>query len=177
MTSRYLFLIIFLCSMMFESCTHKQEAKPVVAIGEKETRDKLIEVNKQAVKVENDQIDRLIADSNWKTTESQTGLRYQIIEKGKGAKVSTGNVVRFEYSVHLMDGKEIYSSKKSGIKEFKVGSGGVESGLEEGILYLRVGDKARFIIPSYLAYGLTGDQDQIPPKATLIYTVTLIDSK
>ena len=56
-----------------------------------------------------------------------------------------------------------------------LGSGGVESGLEEGILLLKLGDKARFIIPSYLAHGLSGDQDKIPPKATLIYTIKIID--
>jgi len=46
--------------------------------------------------------------------------------------------------------------------------------LEEGLLLLHQGDKAKFIIPSHLAYGLLGDQKQIPPGATLVYDVELI---
>ncbi|HOI87851.1 MAG TPA: FKBP-type peptidyl-prolyl cis-trans isomerase, partial [Lentimicrobium sp.] len=71
-------------------------------------------------------------------------------------------------------GDEIYNSDKDGLKEFLIGRGGVESGLEEGILLLRVGDKAKFIIPSHLGFGLLGDQNLVPPKSTLIYDLELI---
>jgi len=109
--------------------------------------------------------------------KTATGLRYFIIEKGNGPVAKEGKTVRFEYEVKLISGDIIYSSDQSGTKDFTIGSGGVESGLEEGILMLRVGDKARFVIPSYLAHGLSGDQGKIPPKATLIYTVKLIELK
>jgi len=58
-----------------------------------------------------------------------------------------------------------------------VGHGGVESGLEEAVLLLHAGDKARIIIPSHLAYGLVGDDDKIPARATLIYEIELIELK
>ena len=57
---------------------------------------------------------------------------------------------------------------------FKVGFGGVESGLEEGVLLLRTGDKARFIMPPHLAHGLIGDGDCIPMRAIIIYDVELV---
>jgi FKBP-type peptidyl-prolyl cis-trans isomerase FkpA len=51
----------------------------------------------------------------------------------------------------------------------------VEAGLEEGILLMHKGGKAKFILPSHLAFGLIGDQNKIPGKSTLIYDVNLID--
>jgi FKBP-type peptidyl-prolyl cis-trans isomerase len=79
--------------------------------------------------------------------------------------------------VRLIDGSEIYSSDQSGNKEFVIGRGGVESGLEEGILLMRQGDRAKFIIPSHLGFGLLGDQDKVPPKSTLIYDLELLELK
>jgi FKBP-type peptidyl-prolyl cis-trans isomerase len=59
-------------------------------------------------------------------------------------------------------------------KTFLIGQGGVESGLEEGILLLQEGDKARFIMPPHLAHGLIGDRDKIPARATIIYDLELV---
>jgi FKBP-type peptidyl-prolyl cis-trans isomerase len=66
-----------------------------------------------------------------------------------------------------------YTSGNLGEKKFSVSQGGVESGLEEGILMLRVGDKARFIMPPHLAHGLLGDQKKIPPRAIIVYEVEI----
>jgi len=173
--SQRLLIVVFLLSLL--SCGHKQEKKTEKINGQKVLAEKLIEANKQSVAVENEQIEKLLATSTWKMTETATGLRYELLEKGHGHKITTGNIVRFEYAVKLLTGENIYSSDKDGPKEIKVGSGGIESGLEEGLLYLRGGDKARFVIPSYLAYGLTGDQNKIPPKSTLIYNVKITDIK
>jgi FKBP-type peptidyl-prolyl cis-trans isomerase len=171
-------LIIPLClSFCFTACHDKKDAVEINKLNQNQVTEKLLDANKASIEIENTQIDKLIKSSGWKMIETPTGLRYQIIEKGNGQKTSFGKLVRFEYEVKLFSGELIYSSMKSGPKEFSIGSGGVESGLEEGILLLRVGDKARFIIPSYLAHGLSGDQNRIPPKATLIYTLKLIDLK
>ena len=50
----------------------------------------------------------------------------------------------------------------------------IESGLHEGISYMKEGDRAKIIIPSYLAHGLIGDLDKMPPLATIIYDIRLI---
>ena len=52
--------------------------------------------------------------------------------------------------------------------------GGVESGLEEGILLMKTGGKAKFILPPHLAYGLPGDGKKIPARAILVYDVELL---
>ncbi|MHC1773936.1 MAG: FKBP-type peptidyl-prolyl cis-trans isomerase [Lentimicrobium sp.] len=139
--------------------------------------ESLLYANKQAVKEENEQINRFISRYKWHMKETGSGLRYDIYLQGNGTKAETGKTAILKYSVRLIDGTEIYSSEKSGNKQFVIGHGGVESGLEEGILLLRVGDRAKFILPSHLAFGLLGDQDKVPPKSTLIYDLELLELK
>jgi FKBP-type peptidyl-prolyl cis-trans isomerase len=171
-------LVAFLCMALgVMACDNKKDVPGANPLSQAQVTEKLLEANKAAIVTENEQIDKLIVRSGWDMSETPTGLRYQFMERGKGAKTVSGRLVQFEYDMKLISGEEIYSSKQTGSKEFRIGSGGVESGLEEGMLLLKVGDKARFIIPSYLAHGLSGDQDRIPPKATLIYTVKLIALK
>jgi FKBP-type peptidyl-prolyl cis-trans isomerase FkpA len=172
----FLTLLIF-AWLSFVSCHNNKNTGAPNLLSQEQVTEKLVKANKAAVELENAQIEKLIDSAGWKMIKTPTGLRYMILEHGKGSKTVTGKTVHFEYEVKLLSGDIIYSSTQNGQKEFKIGSGGVESGLEEGILLLRVGDKARLVIPSYLAHGLSGDQDKIPPKATLIYTLKLIDLK
>jgi len=109
--------------------------------------------------------------------ETGSGLRYHIYEKGTGEKVVSGKTAVLNYTLRLLTGDVIYSSEKDGQKIFRVGRGNVESGLEEAILLMRVGDKAILILPAHLGYGLLGDSNKIPPKCTLVYDVELADLK
>ena len=104
-----------------------------------------------------------------------TGLRYWIYKKGNGKKAENNKIAKFNYTVKLLTGDVIYTSEISGPKEFLIGRGRIESGIEEGILLLRVGDRAKFIIPSHLAFGLQGDQNMIPAKASLVYDIELLE--
>jgi len=81
------------------------------------------------------------------------------------------------YKTWLINGNLIYSSDELGQKIFKIGKGGVESGLEEAILMMHVGDKARLVIPSHLAFGLLGDNNKIPPRSTVVYDIELVTLK
>jgi FKBP-type peptidyl-prolyl cis-trans isomerase FkpA len=165
------FVIIF--AVFVNSCRNNQtEEKPQPKA--KEIEASLIFANKQSLKTEEQQIQDLIERYNWRVSETGTGLKYLIYKNGDGKKVEEGDRVTLDYSVTLLNGMQIYSSNESGPKQFLVGKGGVESGLEEGILLLNEGDRAKLILPSHLAFGLTGDQDKIPPKTTIIYDVHLL---
>jgi len=112
----------------------------------------------------------------FETTES--GLRFQIIQKGDGAKAEKGNQVAVHYKGMFADGTEFDNSYKRGNPiEFPVGMGNVIAGWDEGIQLLKVGDKARFVIPSNLAYGTSGAGGVIPPNATLVFDVELMNVK
>ena len=110
--------------------------------------------------------------------ETESGLRYQIIQKGEGAKAAAGNTVSVHYKGMFADGGVFDSSYKRGNPiEFPVGMGNVIAGWDEGIQLLQVGDKARFVIPSHLGYGAQGAGGVIPPNATLVFDVELMDVK
>ena len=135
----------------------------------------LIEVNKILVDKDNELILKYIERHNWKMEQTRTGLWYMIYKKGTGEKAVTGKNATIDYRIELLDGTLCYESDNSDPKTFRVGQGGVESGLEQGILLLREGDEAKFIMPPHLAHGLLGDENKIPPRAIIVYDVKLID--
>mgnify|MGYP000465814545 FL=1 len=110
--------------------------------------------------------------------KTDSGLRYQILQKGTGAKAAKGKNVSVHYKGQLSDGTVFDSSyKRKEPIDFQLGVGQVISGWDEGITLLNVGDKARFVIPSNLAYGERGAGGVIPPGATLIFDVELMAVK
>lgn len=109
-----------------------------------------------------------------KTTKS--GLKYVIIQEGKGENPKTGDVVKVHYSGFLKDGKKFDSSvERNEPFQFTLGQGQVIKGWDEGIALLKPGAKAKLIIPSELGYGPNGAGGVIPPNAELIFDVELID--
>lgn len=104
-----------------------------------------------------------------------SGLRYKMIQKGNGAKAEKGKQVSVHYEGSLLSGDVFDSSyKRNSPIDFQLGIGQVIPGWDEGISLLKVGDKARFVIPSDLAYGSAGAGGVIPPNATLIFDVELM---
>jgi FKBP-type peptidyl-prolyl cis-trans isomerase len=107
--------------------------------------------------------------------KTNSGLRYKIIQKGNGPKAEKGKTVSVHYEGALTNGQVFDSSyKRNQPIDFTLGVGQVIPGWDEGIGLLQVGDKARFVIPSHLAYGSTGAGGVIPPDATLIFDVELM---
>lgn len=170
-----IFRLFFVLSVLIvvASCSNRQPKDTPVGDNES-TQEKLMKANKYLVNKDADIIRGYIKRRNWDMQISKAGLWYMIYQNGNGAKASLGKTVTFYYKVWLLDGTLCYSSEESGAKRFRLGQGGVESGLEEGMLLLKVGDKARFILPPHLAYGLVGDGNKIPERAIILYEVELI---
>ena len=108
--------------------------------------------------------------------KTASGLFYKITKAGEGAQPEKGAEVTVHYKGTLVDGTVFDSSyqRKEPIK-FSVGVGQVIPGWDEGILLLNKGAAARFVIPSHLAYGAQGAGGVIPPHATLVFEVELVD--
>ena len=109
---------------------------------------------------------------------TSSGLAYKIIKKGTGAKAEAGKTVSVHYTGKLSNGTKFDSSyDRNQPIEFELGRGRVIKGWDEGISLLNVGSKATFIIPPDLAYGARGAGGVIPPNATLIFDVELVEIK
>ncbi|MBK7027944.1 MAG: FKBP-type peptidyl-prolyl cis-trans isomerase [Bacteroidales bacterium] len=167
-------MMLLVSTMIFSSCSQTHVEKNGVLPGNNQLNEEIINANKKVVDLEDQQIKNLIKRYGWKMIETGTGLRYMINQEGNGEKPVIGDIATINYEIRLIAGEVVYSSKESGPKTFRIGSGGVEGGLEEAILLLRVGDKAKIIMPSHLAHGLIGDQNRIPGKATLIYDLEFV---
>ena len=111
-------------------------------------------------------------------TKTSSGLQYVILEEGNGEKPHKGDNVSLHYSGFLVDGTMFDSSYgRNEPFEFPLGAGRVIKGWDEGVALLSVGTKAKFIIPSHLGYGSRGAGGLIPPNATLIFEVELLEIK
>jgi FKBP-type peptidyl-prolyl cis-trans isomerase FkpA len=140
-------------------------------------RRNMLEVNAILIDTEDQEIKDFIQRHGWEMEETGSGLRYMIYEPGNGPGAQKDQIAVFHFSLSLITGDLIYTSENDQPAEFRIGRGSVESGLEEAILLLRVGDKARLILPSHLAHGLPGDGVKIPQRATIIYDIELLDLK
>lgn len=135
----------------------------------------LMGANTLLLETEQQEIADFIARYGWDMKQTGSGLFYQIYHHGQGPKAEKGAIARIDYSIYLLTGDRVYSSQEDGVRDFRIGRGGVELGLEEGILLLHQGDKARFIMPAHLAHGVPGDGVMIPRRAAIVYDLELID--
>lgn len=165
------FILIFI--VIFISCnSDKGEGRKTVF---KHSKESLQEVNKILVEKDAEVINSFVERRGWEMQVSETGLWYMIYENGNGVNIKKDDYITFNYEVKLIDGTSCYSSDSLGVKSFVVGKGGVEAGLEEGVLMLQKGSKARFIMPPHLAHGLLGDENMIPARAIIIYDVEILE--
>ncbi|MGB3691655.1 MAG: FKBP-type peptidyl-prolyl cis-trans isomerase [Spirulinaceae cyanobacterium] len=107
-----------------------------------------------------------------------SGLKYTEIEEGDGASPSQGQTVVVHYTGTLEDGTKFDSSRdRNQPFSFKIGVGQVIKGWDEGVGSMKVGGRRQLIIPSELGYGTRGAGGVIPPNATLLFDVELLDIK
>lgn len=166
-------LLVFIVILYSFSCKYRNDSKDINQ--QEVTAEELLRANQFLVGKDMDLIKAYVKRRDWDIEFSDTGLGYQIYEQGKGLQAEKGRIITMEYKLSLLDGRVCYSSEEGGPKTFRIGQGGVEAGLEEGVLMLRKGDKARFIMPPFLAHGLIGDQGRIPPRAVVIYEIEVLN--
>ena len=110
------------------------------------------------------------------TITTASGLRYIDVAVGDGASPTQGQTCMMHYTGWLTDGSKFDSSRdRDEPFGFPIGAGRVIRGWDEGIATMNVGGRRLLIIPGDLAYGPTGRPPRIPPNATLVFDVELLE--
>jgi FKBP-type peptidyl-prolyl cis-trans isomerase len=86
----------------------------------------------------------------------------------------SGLTAKVRFKITLLTGEVCYQTEGNEVESFKIDKSDIESGVQEGIKKMHVGDKAKLIIPSHLGHGLVGDFDKIPPLTTIVVDLELI---
>ncbi len=164
-------LLFLLPVFLFLSCHHEQQQQ---TISQDSLKEHLIGANKIMVKDESKEIEDFIERHPWKMTSTGTGLRVEIYHHGNGKKAEEKKQVSIAFSVYLLDGTLCYPADENKPLTIILGHGEQTRGLEEGVMLMHEGDKARLVVPAHLAFGLQGDDNKIPGKNALYYDVTLL---
>ena len=172
-------MALIVMGLSFMACNEQVDnTQQVKRIDNAKMKKSLEEVNRSLVIREMQAIDDYAKRYDLDILKTGTGLCYCIEKQGESDLIKNGDVVSMEYEMCFLNDEEVVaSSQKDGLMTFIVGRGGVEIGLEEAVLHLHKGDVATIIIPSYLAHGLIGDGDKIPPRTTIVYKVKIIENQ
>jgi FKBP-type peptidyl-prolyl cis-trans isomerase len=110
--------------------------------------------------------------------KTASGLQYQDVSAGSGAEARDGQVAVVHYTGWLTDGTKFDSSRDRGEPfSFPIGAGQVIPGWDEGVAGMKVGGRRKLVIPASLGYGDMGAPPVIPPGATLVFDVELLELK
>ena len=127
-------------------------------------------------KAEDDALKSYLETQNITAAPTSSGMYYIETQAGKGMAIDSGKWVKVQFKVSLIDGKQIFSSYDRGEPlAFEFGKRFDTKGFEEGVALMKKGGKAKFIVPSPLAFGEMGRGTIVPPYATILYEVEVAD--
>lgn len=161
-------MTVLIIAALAAGCQNKPDTRSTAA---PRTEAELIEINKSMITKDRSTISDFVSKSKRSFTETNTGLWYSVLGDGSGPAVKAGDNVSFDYECTLLNGDPCYS----GTQTIRVGYTDAGSGVTEGLMLMQKGSDYLFIVPPYLAYGLTGDGARIPGRAILIYRIRIKD--
>jgi len=171
----FLLLITYHLSLT-TSCREPAPQIPANKLEKSSIAEDMMMLNKEFAAFEYEEINHYIDSLNLDMTETATGLRYKIIQKGDGDFFQKGDNVTFNYSIRTLDNRECKELKNI-TRTIELGKGETESGIEEALKLLKVSGKGQFIIPSHLAFGISGYKNCISPWTPVFCEINIIESK
>ncbi len=160
--------LVFALMLLLAGCHNRSEKRS--SIPAPHTESELIEINRSIIASDRNTIEEYVSESGEDFRDTGTGLWYRIVEEGSGPLAKDGDQVRYEYDCRLLNGTPCYS----GTETTRLGYSDIAGGITEGLRLMPQSSSYVFIVPPYLAYGLTGDGNKIPGRAILLYNIRVI---
>ena len=164
----FLCIVLLLCS----SCSSNEPREPVKQAAVLVETIALTEVNRQLMEKDKDIIETLMHRKNWEMNYHPEGYYSMVIKEGKGGEIQNNSTVELLRKIQLLDGTVCYEEQKH---SFNVNRTEEIAGLHQALLGRRGGDNLRFIFLPHMAYGLLGDRDKIPLRASLIFEIEILN--
>ena len=171
------FVLILLISF---GCAKNEARRPINPKPSTTLLYETVEESKALNQLEVKRIENYIAKDSTKQYEvSKSGFWYvyqnKIIENLRTPTL--GDAIVFEYDITDLEGNILYSKEELGVRNYRVDKEDFISALQKGIKLMKVGETITFVIPSYHAFGISGDGNKIEINQTIKSTVTLINIK
>lgn len=139
--------------------------------------DQLIKTNQILARKEQEQIKGYIDRRGWQMKQLQNGIYLSELTKGSGKEIKKDSHVTISYSLDLISGQSIIPSSKPKTQTIVMNKQEQIVGLLYVLMGQKQGAKLRIILPYFMAYGINGDGDKIPRRATLVYLLEVKDIK
>jgi len=142
--------------------------------GNNQVTEKFIRANQYMQQRHQDHISAFLERVGWKAEVSPSGLWIVVDKPGEGRRIGENMRITYTFESTLLDGTPCYQATLEEPKQITIGTGGVESGVEQGLQLLSEGAEAIFLIPPHLAHGNFGDREKIPGNSVLIYRIQVL---
>ena len=173
------YLLVLTLTLILTSCSEREARRPVSnnkSYTLADTAEQMKKINKMEeakiqAYIQKDSLNNYIGSSN--------GFWFQYVNKieDDAATPVKEDVVQLQYDILDLNDEVIYSKEELGLKEYKVDKEDFIPALQQGIKMMKVGETLKFIIPSYNAFGIVGDNNRIGINESIISNVTLINIK
>ena len=170
----YLFILLFIC------CKKQEARRPINPKPSTTIIKTMVEEHKVLNEIENKKIEYYIQqDSASVYLNSANGFWYTYINKIEEnlPTPKSKEIAVIEYNIKDLNGEMIYSSEELGVKNYIVDNSDFIPALQQGIKLMKIGETITFVIPSYRAFGISGDGNKIGINQSILSTVTLINIK
>lgn len=171
--------LLVLSVLVFFSCNEQEARRPVVQ-KTSTLLSETLEQKKKLIALENNVIEKYIAQdstTNYKVASYGFWYTYKTKIQQEKPTPKIGDVVEFSYNLADLNGNIFYSKEELGVKKYAIDKEDFIPALQEGIKLMKVGETITFVIPSYRAFGLVGDEKRIGINQSIKSTVTLISIK
>lgn len=164
-------LLLISACLIFAACHNDPPMIGRPTSQQKDLKEHLINANKTIARSEETTIDEYVARRRWQMEHLPEGARVWEYQKGKGKKIDFEDSVHIHYDIEAINGKLIYKDLD---EKYVAGRRQQMIGLDQAVMQLHRGSRAKVILPSSLGYGVGGDGDRITQSAILILDVEVL---